>query len=299
MAKRFTTSEKWADPWFRKLSPKAKLLWDWLFTNCDAAGSIDPDLELASFQIGETISDSDIDAFGDRVIRIGCNRYWLPKFIPFQYGELREAVPTHRGVFSLIERLCIPYQRGLLTPQDKDKDKDKDSLSELASELTWRTSFEEYSRIAADAFRSLSTNLEWQKGIAHLYPGINIKLSLEKAHKTFWGTDAGWQHKKKSRSSSIDMVATYKKALDNQMNRVYLPRNQQQTESVQTTADDGYAERVRKYKAAISASTISEEEAISKYGMDCGKTYTRKDLLASYMIDTFIRWLNDYYRKDR
>ena len=50
MAKRFTSTEKWSDPWYRKLSAKHKCLWDWLFTQCDIAGSIEPDLELASFE---------------------------------------------------------------------------------------------------------------------------------------------------------------------------------------------------------------------------------------------------------
>lgn len=55
--KRFTETTKWDDPWFRKLTPAAKLLWQWMLDHCDGAGVIDPDLELASFQTGCSIGD--------------------------------------------------------------------------------------------------------------------------------------------------------------------------------------------------------------------------------------------------
>ena len=50
--KRFTETNKWEDPWFRKLKPEMKLLWSWLLDSCDNAGIIDADIELAAFQIG-------------------------------------------------------------------------------------------------------------------------------------------------------------------------------------------------------------------------------------------------------
>ena len=55
MKKRFTDCDKWRDPWFRRLSVQAKLVWLWLLDNCDNAGVIDVDIELAAFQIGEEI----------------------------------------------------------------------------------------------------------------------------------------------------------------------------------------------------------------------------------------------------
>ena len=35
-----------------------------------------------------------------------------------------------------------------------------------------------------------------------LNPNIDVKLSLEKGYVNFWGTEAGWIHKKKSRSKN-------------------------------------------------------------------------------------------------
>ena len=138
MAKRFTSTEKWSDPWYRKLSPKHKCLWDWLFTQCDIAGTIDPDLELASFQIGETVTKEDLKPFEERIAVLKGGRLLLTKFIEFQYGTLTLECRAHKPVFALVDRLSIPYQYTTNRHKDKDKDKNKDKkevIQELVSEI--------------------------------------------------------------------------------------------------------------------------------------------------------------------
>lgn len=128
MAKRFTETEKWKDPWFRKLEPRLKLLWFWMCDQCDAAGVIDPDMELAAFQLGVTVKEPDFLKFEGRVERLENGKWFLKKFIPFQYGELSEDCRAHGPVFRSLEinRVSKGYPKGMDTLQDKDKDKDKD-----------------------------------------------------------------------------------------------------------------------------------------------------------------------------
>lgn len=45
MSKRFTETEKWRDPWFRKLSPLQKCLFAYLCDNCNNAGFIEIDID--------------------------------------------------------------------------------------------------------------------------------------------------------------------------------------------------------------------------------------------------------------
>ena len=54
-SKRFVDREIWGKRWFRRLSPEQKLAWKYLCDNCDAAGVIALDEELAEFQIGESV----------------------------------------------------------------------------------------------------------------------------------------------------------------------------------------------------------------------------------------------------
>ncbi len=126
--KRFTETLKWNDPWFRKLKPEAKLLWYWILDNCDAAGVIEPDMELATFQIGMPMGIDTLSQLGDRVEKLTDTKFKVSKFITFQYGELSRECRAHNAVFQSLERHSIGYPKGIkrvqdITGQDKDKDK--------------------------------------------------------------------------------------------------------------------------------------------------------------------------------
>ena len=129
--KRFTETGKWNDQWFRKLKPEMKLLWGWLLDNCDAAGVIEPDIELASFQIGYAMGIDRLSELGDRITEIGAGKYVIPKFVRFQYGTLSKDCRAHGPVYASIEkngldRVFKGIPKGLDTPKDKYKDKDKE-----------------------------------------------------------------------------------------------------------------------------------------------------------------------------
>jgi hypothetical protein len=133
--KRFTETEKWRDPWFRKLRPFSKCLWQYICDQCDHSGVLDPDWELMSLQIGEPVGQEDLQAFGERIQILPEGKIWIVKFIEFQYGQLSESCPAHRPVFRAIEQNGLNVEnthsdrvsnRVSNTLQDKDKDKDKE-----------------------------------------------------------------------------------------------------------------------------------------------------------------------------
>mgnify|MGYP003136333538 CR=1 FL=1 len=132
MKKRFTDTEKWRDPWFRKLSAGAKLSWMWLLDNCDAAGVIDPDWELAAFQIGEEVSEKAIGELKSRVETLPDGKLFIPKFIIFQYKTISPSCKAHNPVFeslekhNLAERVCDTLLEGLGKGPRKGKGKGQD-----------------------------------------------------------------------------------------------------------------------------------------------------------------------------
>jgi hypothetical protein len=71
--------------------------------------------------------DFELPDFGDRVVKISAEKWWLKKFIQFQYGELNPSNRVHQAVISRLpkEGPC----KGLISPilGAKDKDKEKDS----------------------------------------------------------------------------------------------------------------------------------------------------------------------------
>ena len=102
--KRFAASEVWDKAWFRRLPPRLKSFWFYLMLRCDCSGVWEPDFDLASFVIGEPVSQDDMQAFGDRVCQLQSGKWWLTGFIHFQYGELSTSCPAHKPVFRLIDK---------------------------------------------------------------------------------------------------------------------------------------------------------------------------------------------------
>jgi hypothetical protein len=148
MAKRFTDSEKWDDPWFAELPLKYKLFWIYLLDECDHAGVWKVNFRKAQFMIGEPFEQSEVLRYiSDRVLKID-ESYWLIlKFVNFQYGSLnasKTAVSARRilekhGLTDFIEqnevRVTEGLDKGYLTLKDKDTDKDK-VISSIKSEPT-------------------------------------------------------------------------------------------------------------------------------------------------------------------
>lgn len=113
--KRFTETNKWRDPWFRRLSPAAKLLWLYATDNCSCIGVVEIDWDALKFDVGCPILEKHLDELGDRLQVIGGGKYFIPKFIRFQYGEISESCPAHKPIFKAViqhqlVRVALDYQ---------------------------------------------------------------------------------------------------------------------------------------------------------------------------------------------
>jgi hypothetical protein len=144
--KRFTDTNKWRDPWFRRLSQTAKLFFVWLTDNCDNAGVIDIDLESASFDIGKPVNGEHFSEIESRLKKLPNGKFWIVKFVGFQYGDaLSERCTPHLRVIELLRSHGLNYpecvkesttlpttlptrvETTLKTRQEKDKEQDKTS----------------------------------------------------------------------------------------------------------------------------------------------------------------------------
>lgn len=103
--KRFTESDKWRDKWFRALGTEYKLAWMYILDNCDVAGVLDLDAELANFQIGSEIEwDDFVDACGEsRIHRLPNGKLHVVRFVEYQYGKLSEQCRPHVPVIAKLK----------------------------------------------------------------------------------------------------------------------------------------------------------------------------------------------------
>ena len=129
MAKRFTDSRKWDDPWFRRLPSEYKIVWIYLLDKCDHAGVYQVDIDSISFHIGKPYTEQAIiKAFNSKIQVVRPDKCFIPNFIKFQYGELEEVNRVHQSVINILKPLGAykGLKRGIQGCKDKDKDKDKD-----------------------------------------------------------------------------------------------------------------------------------------------------------------------------
>jgi len=137
MSKRFFDTEVFLRPWFRQLNPRLKCLWLYFLSRCDLAGVIDMDWELASFSIGSKVSPEDLKEMNGNIVKLESGKYFIPGFISFQYGQLKDHSNPHKAVLKAMAANGIEYidgnprvdqglAKGCLTLLDQDQDKDQD-----------------------------------------------------------------------------------------------------------------------------------------------------------------------------
>ena len=145
--KRFTETEKWRDPWFRKLSAGAKLAFLYIIDNCDNAGVWTADKELADFSIGMEIPWVKVlEAFGERVSVLPSGDWLIVRFVEFQFGKLSKDCKPHLQVIRLIEkhRVSKGYPKGSETLEDKEEDKEKDKKGDARGKPESRSEVDAY-----------------------------------------------------------------------------------------------------------------------------------------------------------
>ena len=115
MAKRFTDTDKWKKGFIRNLPSKYKLLWLYILDDCNHAGIWDTDFEVASIRIGSKINEKEASKVLGEQIKIfdRGNKWFIPKFIDFQYGQLNENVNAHKSVIKLLDKYDVYNVEGI------------------------------------------------------------------------------------------------------------------------------------------------------------------------------------------
>ena len=142
------------------------------------------------------------------------NKYSIITICKYESYQFGTSVNTQQTTSELtIEQ---PSTNQQLTTNKKDK-KERTILS-------WRSDFKIYLSECKDAYRTFVNNERLMAEQARLNPGINVPLSIEKGFTNFWGTEAGWKHKKKSKSTDINWKLTIINSIS--MNKVYFTKQE-------------------------------------------------------------------------
>ena len=129
MAKRMTDTDKWKKRFVRELTPQHKLLWFYILDDCNHAGIWEVDIEVASIRVGENlIYDMLPQSFLDKIVIFDDGDKWfIPDFIEYQYGELNQNSNVHKSVINLLNKYNLEgYLKGSQRVESTLKDKDTD-----------------------------------------------------------------------------------------------------------------------------------------------------------------------------
>lgn len=185
MAKRLTCSDKWQDPWFRKLTPELKCVWLFLLDKCDNAGVWKKDIDLMEFVISCSLDENNIlDNINNGKKRIALldNEKWLVvDFIRFQWKNNTKMLPN-------INKLCIEHGIdidslliGDICPIDRTKVKVKVKTKDKVKDKVKSIDFEEFKYLKDNNFLKIFNSYcsgRKKKPTEHAK-----ELALKKLHK--------------------------------------------------------------------------------------------------------------------
>lgn len=199
MAKRFTDTNKYKKAFYRNLPGAYKLLWDFLYHDCDHAGIWIVDFEIAQQYVGKDmpIHYGEAEArFNNDEIRIipfdNDKKWFIPSFITFQYGKLSEKNRAHAAAIEILKKFHLlnedlspisnkpkPLWQEPKGDKDKDMDKEKDMELDMDKDSEkkfiipqmcqiWYASFKEYTKDKQNDFDGMGKILQFMSKQAQI-----------------------------------------------------------------------------------------------------------------------------------
>jgi hypothetical protein len=139
MPKRFHDTDIWDEDWFLNMAADYREFYFYMKDKCDHAGIFKPNIlkfnRLFNFNINLEEAIIFFNNGKERVIKLKNGRWFMPDFIPFQYGNhLNTKNRVHASILNIlkineVELTSIRGQKEL-NDRVKDKDKDKDIYKE-------------------------------------------------------------------------------------------------------------------------------------------------------------------------
>lgn len=131
MAKRFFDTDFFKKKFIRDLDAPYKLLWFYIMTDCNHAGIWEVDFEVAQIRLKVDVNENtSAEIFQGKIVKVDSGDKWfIPSFIEFQYGELNEKNNAHLSVIQILTKYSLLNEvahKPLVSPSEGAMDKDKE-----------------------------------------------------------------------------------------------------------------------------------------------------------------------------
>jgi hypothetical protein len=200
MGKRFTCTGKWEDPWFMDLPIPEKLAYLFVLDRCDPVGVWKVNMQLLKFLTGYP-HDADTlqQTLGEnRVYQMANGKWWLTKFVDFQYGHLEEDTGSkpHRGYINLLKKhdLWKEYTKGIYTHKEKDQEKEKEKERDtLSDDPSQKLSFRDNVKLTREEYDKLVEKFGSGGADDRLDALSSYMHSKGKRYKSHYHTVLSWE----------------------------------------------------------------------------------------------------------
>ncbi len=96
------------------------MVWMYLCDECDHAGIWIADFDVASLQLGFKVDAEKLEQWlGDKLTRVNDDRYFIPSFFEFQYGNAKDGFTAKQSALKRLRALGLADDTSVL-PQSKD-----------------------------------------------------------------------------------------------------------------------------------------------------------------------------------
>ena len=245
---RSVNTKFWDDPFVEELSPSEKLLFLYLLTNplTNLLGIYEITIKRISYDTGLTqeMVRKGLERFG-KAEKVFCEENFivLLNFLKNQNLNSNMKISVKRDYDKLPNSLKIKYALNdkewfLMVRNDSGMPRKIEDEYEYESEVeseeelqektppqkTWREDFSIYKKNLLSEFENILRDIKWVEDQERLNPNVDIPLTMEKSIKNYWGTEAGWKNKKKSKAEEPNWKLTFSKTMD--INKVYKQNRQ-------------------------------------------------------------------------
>lgn len=165
MAKRLSDTEKWKKPFIKSLPVEYKLFWFYLLDDCDHAGVWNVDHEVAEIRLGTKLSLQKAQGFfKEKIVVFDDGAKWfIPDFIPFQYGYFDEKNKMYKSIIAVLEKYNLiphlsPINGGMVKRKEMEQVMVKEAISEKKEFLEnqkWKEEFCMAKRITMQELEAL------------------------------------------------------------------------------------------------------------------------------------------------
>lgn len=116
MAKRLRNTKRWERPSFRRLTFEQKGVLQYLEDVCSSSGIWAGDFELASLQLGITLTEEKLQSLlGDLVWKIGPEAFFISTFFEEQYGSTKDTFNAKVAAIAELQSLGLMDEHGTIT----------------------------------------------------------------------------------------------------------------------------------------------------------------------------------------